>query len=103
MTGDSVPAHAPLVVNGWSIYAHPLFLDQLEGLTLAVEARKSRDPKTWRKKNSTKRLAAIFKLLTEALPADPGAASTGSGRNFSSSIDCSTASTAMRRSSWWHG
>jgi toxin YhaV len=51
MTGDSAPAQAPLVVNGWSIYAHPLFLDQLEGLTLAVEARKSRDPKTWRKKN----------------------------------------------------
>ena len=79
MTGDSVPAHAPLVVNGWSIYAHPLFLDQLEGLTLAVEARKSRDPKTWRKKNSTKRLAAIFKLLTEALPADPGAAALRQG------------------------
>jgi len=79
MSGDSVPAQAPLVVNGWSIYAHPLFLDQLEGLTLAVEARKSRDPKTWRKKNSTKRLAAIFKLLTEALPADPGAAALRQG------------------------
>jgi len=79
MTGDSAPAQAPLVVNGWSIYAHPLFLDQLEGLTLAVEARKSRDPKTWRKKNSTKRLAAIFKLLTEALPADPGAAALRQG------------------------
>ena len=115
MTGDSAPAQAPLVVNGWSIYAHPLFLDQLEGLTLAVEARKSRDPKNWRKKNSTKRLAAIFKLLTEALPADPGAAALRQGgtpgdprkhwfpRNTSSSIDCSTASTAMRRSSWWLG
>src|SRR6056297_2827042 len=73
MSGDSVPAQAPLVVNGWSIYAHPLFLGQLEGLTLEVEARKARDPKTWRKKNSTKRLAAIFKLVTEAIPADPGA------------------------------
>ncbi|WP_288397311.1 type II toxin-antitoxin system YhaV family toxin [uncultured Sulfitobacter sp.] len=79
MSGDSVPAQAPLVVNGWSIYAHPLFLDQLEGLTLAVEARKSRDPKNWRKKNSTKRLAAIFKLLTEALPAVPGAAAFRQG------------------------
>ncbi|PIL22271.1 hypothetical protein P775_00025 [Puniceibacterium antarcticum] len=112
MSGDSVPAQAPLVVNGWSIYAHPLFLDQLEGLTLEVEARKARDPKTWRKKNSTKRLAAIFKLVTEAIPADPGAAAfrqggtlgdPRKGRNSSSSIGCSTASTAMRRSSWWHG
>ena len=79
MTGDSVPSQAPLVVNGWSIYAHPLFLDQLEGLTLEVEARKARDPKCWRKKNSTKRLAAIFKLVTEAIPADPGAAAFRQG------------------------
>ena len=50
MSGDSVPAQAPLVVNGWSIYAHPLFLDQLEGLVEEVEARKARDPKTWHKK-----------------------------------------------------
>ena len=38
MSGDSLPAQAPLVVNGWSIYAHPLFLDQLEGLIEEVEA-----------------------------------------------------------------
>ena len=67
MSGDSVPARAPLVVNGWSIYAHPLFLDQLEGLIEEVEARKARDPKTWRKKNPTKRLAAIFKLVNYAV------------------------------------
>ena len=63
MSGDSVPAQAPLVVNGWSIYAHPLFLDQLEGLIKEVEARKARDPKTWQKKNCAKRLAGIFKLV----------------------------------------
>ena len=79
MSGDSVPAQAPLVVNGWSIYAHPLFLDQLEGLIEEVEARKARDPKTWRKKNCTKRLAAIFKLVAEAIPADPGSAAFRQG------------------------
>lgn len=73
MTGGTKPTEAPLVVNGWSIYAHPIFLDQLEGLTEEVEERKRRDPKTWRKKNCTKRLAAIFKLVTEAIPVDPGA------------------------------
>ena len=115
MSGDSVPAQTPLVVNGWSIYAHPLFLDQLEGLIEEVEARKVRDPKTWRKKNPTKRLAAIFKLSPRLyrqirVPPPSGkaahsaiTASTGSGRNSSSSIDCSTASTAMPRSSWWPG
>ena len=79
MTGETVPAQAPLVVNGWSIYAHPLFLDQLERLIEEVEARKTRDPKTWQKKNCTKRLAAIFKLVTEAIPTDPGASAFRQG------------------------
>jgi toxin YhaV len=79
MSGDSVPTQAPLVVNGWSIYAHPIFLDQLNGLILEVEARKARDPKTWQKKNCAKRLAAIFKLVIEAIPADPGAAAFRQG------------------------
>lgn len=73
MMGGAEPAEAPLVVNGWSIYAHPVFLDQLEALIQEVEARKARDPKAWQKKNGTKRLTAIFKLVTENIPADPGA------------------------------
>lgn len=73
MMGSTAPHKAPLVVNGWSIYAHQVFLDQLEGLIEEVEARKARDPQTWRRKNCTKRLAAIFKLVTETIPADPGA------------------------------
>jgi len=64
---------APLGVNGWSIYAHPVFLDQLEILIAEVEARQARDPQDWQRKNCTKRLAAIFKLMTETIPADPGA------------------------------
>ena len=61
----------PLVVNGWTIYAHPVFLDQLETLIADVEKRKARDPKNWRKKNATKRLAAIFKLSCDVIPVDP--------------------------------
>ncbi len=79
MTSATVPAQAPLVVNGWSIYAHPVFLDQLEGLIEEVEARKRRDPDGWKKKNCTKRLAAILKLIGEAIPADPGAPSFRQG------------------------
>lgn len=63
---------APLTVNGWSIYAHPLFLDQLDALITQVEALRARDPQGWRRKNATKRLAAIFKLVSEVIPADPG-------------------------------
>lgn len=64
---------APIVINGWSIFAHPVFLDQLEGLVKEVNERKRRDPDTYTKKNCTKRLAAIWKLVTEAIPADPNA------------------------------
>lgn len=71
MIGGPASAEAPLVVNGWSLFAHPVFLDQLEGLIEEVEARKARDPKTWRTKNCTKRLAAIVKLVGETIPADP--------------------------------
>jgi toxin YhaV len=62
---------APLVVGGWTIYAHPLFLDQLEALTAQVEGLKRRDPAGFAKKNATKRLAAIAKLTFEVIPQDP--------------------------------
>ncbi|NIJ42614.1 toxin YhaV [Parvibaculum indicum] len=66
------PEGAPLTVNDWSIYAHPLFLDQIDELVEEVEQRKRRDPDSYRKKNCAKRLAAIVKLVTEVIPADPG-------------------------------
>ena len=71
MTDESEPTEAPLVVNGWLIYAHPIFLDQLETLIEEVEERKEREPKKWKKKNCAKRLTAIFKLITQDIPADP--------------------------------
>ena len=72
MTLATSPDKAPFVVNGWSVYAHPLFLDQLSRLIKEVEARKERHPETWQKKNCAKRLAAIAKLVTEAIPTNPG-------------------------------
>jgi toxin YhaV len=62
---------APLVVGGWTIYAHPLFLEQLEALTAQVEVQKRKDPVGFGKKNATKRLAAIAKLTFEVIPQDP--------------------------------
>lgn len=61
----------PLVVNGWTLFAHPLFLRQVKILTLKVEALQKKDPKRYTKKNATKRLAAIKKLITEDIPGDP--------------------------------
>ena len=64
-------SHPQLVVNGWSLFAHPLFLDQVDALSVKVASAKAKDPKTYKQKNSTKRLAAIAKLAFEVIPVDP--------------------------------
>jgi toxin YhaV len=60
-----------VIVNGWCLLAHPLFLDQLETLVSEVEALRKKHPAHYREKNATKRLAAIAKLITEKIPQDP--------------------------------
>lgn len=62
----------PLVLNGWTIFVHPLFLDQLERLTRRVALLKQKHPADFQKKNATKRLAAIDKLAFQVIPQDPG-------------------------------
>ena len=61
----------PLVVNGWTLFAHPIFLDRLDTLTAQVEALRRKDPVGHVKKNATKRLAGIAKLTFEVIPQDP--------------------------------
>ena len=68
----SQPPDAFLVVNGWTIFAHPLFLDQIEVLLKQVEAFRQKDPTGYVRKNASKRLAAITKLAFEIIPQDPG-------------------------------
>jgi toxin YhaV len=62
----------PLVINGWTIVAHPLFLEQIDQLMQQVEIIKQRHPADFHKKNATKRLTAIDKLAFEVIPQDPG-------------------------------
>lgn len=62
---------APLLINGWTLFAHPLFLTQLETLIQQVEGLKQKDPARFTQKNASKRLAAIAKLVFEAIPQDP--------------------------------
>ncbi len=61
----------PLVINGWTVFAHPLFLVQLEALIQQVEALKQKDPKGFTKKNASRRLAAIAKLAFDVILQDP--------------------------------
>lgn len=62
-----------LTINGWTILAHPLFLDQLERLTGTVEALKAKKPEEYRKNANTKLLAALNRLAFEVILADPTA------------------------------
>jgi toxin YhaV len=60
-----------IVIHGWTLFAHPLFLAQLETLARQVEALKRKDPAGYTKKNAAKRLAAIVKLAFDIIPQDP--------------------------------
>ncbi len=62
---------SPLVIHGWTVFAHPLFLAQIEALARQVEALKQKDPVGYVKKNVSKRLAAITKLAFDGVPQDP--------------------------------
>lgn len=60
-----------LVINGWQIFAHPLFLNQIEKLTVAVERAKVKDPTGFQKTANAKLLAALRKLAFATIPSDP--------------------------------
>lgn len=64
-------AAPPLQVNGWSLFAHALFLDQLEALIADVERHRAKALGGYKQKNATKRLAAIAKLAFDVIPQDP--------------------------------
>ena len=63
---------SPLEINGWRIYAHPLFLDQLEVVITQVETLRRKDPQGYGSKNASKRLAAMARLMLHDIPRDPG-------------------------------
>jgi toxin YhaV len=60
-----------LEINGWTVYAHPLFLDQLEAIIGSVENARKNDPKGYKKKRTAKLLAAVLKVAFEDIPSDP--------------------------------
>jgi toxin YhaV len=67
----STSKSTPIVIHGWTVFAHPLFLAQLEVLAQQVEAFQQKDPVGYVKKNTTKRLVAITKLAFDVIPQDP--------------------------------
>jgi toxin YhaV len=62
---------ALLVIHGWTVFAHPLFIAQIEALAQQVDEFKQKDLVGYVKKNASKRLAAIVKLAFDVIPQDP--------------------------------
>nr|WP_274608614.1 type II toxin-antitoxin system YhaV family toxin [Alteromonas antoniana] len=74
----------PMVVNGWTLYTHPLFSEQYLELKAQIEDLKEKDPTGYVNKNATKRLAAIQKLMFQVIPQDPTSANFRQGNTLGS-------------------
>jgi toxin YhaV len=71
LSGNQLSKNQDLVINGWSIFAHPLFLNQFDELLKQVENLRQKYPEEYKNKNATKRMAAIVKLVFDVIPQDP--------------------------------
>jgi len=60
-----------MIVNGWTLLFHDAVITQLETLASAAERAHRADPKNYASNANVKLLAAIGKLMLEAIPADP--------------------------------
>jgi toxin YhaV len=60
-------------VNGWKLYTHPLFLDQLVRLIEQVEGLAKKSPGAYKEETATKLLATINRYIREIIPGDPNA------------------------------
>ena len=60
------------VSHGWTLAAHPLFLDQLERLVAAVETERLKSVAGSRPTANAKLLAALFRLVFDIIPSNPG-------------------------------
>jgi toxin YhaV len=68
--------------NGWTIYLHPLFQQQLDKLTGHVRALQSKDPLHYKEQSATKLLATINRYIREVIPRDPKAAEFRQGNTM---------------------
>jgi toxin YhaV len=64
-------ADSRVVIKGWTIYAHPLFLEQLEALLVEVEMLRVKALQGYVSKIASKRLAVITRLMLKDIQQDP--------------------------------
>ncbi|HUA92919.1 MAG TPA: type II toxin-antitoxin system YhaV family toxin [Terracidiphilus sp.] len=71
-----------MIVNGWRLYAHPLFEQQFRRLVERVESLAAKNPQNYRDEPATKLLATINRYVREIIPRDPNAAEFRQGNTL---------------------
>src|SRR5271167_4709159 len=71
-----------MIANGWKLYVHPLFDEQLRRLIEQVEALVAKDPSGYRDEPAAKLLATINRHIREIIPRDPNAAEFRQGNTL---------------------
>lgn len=60
-----------MIINGWTVYFHPLFLDQVARLIAGVERDRRKHPADFKSRPNAKLLNAIRTITFERIPQDP--------------------------------
>lgn len=71
-----------MVVNGWRLFVHPLFAQQLEKLASEVERLAAQDADGYRQHPKTKLLAIINRYIQEIIPHNPNASEFRQGNTL---------------------
>ncbi len=72
-SGDPEGRQEPTERKGWTLYQWREFARVFAALVAEVEALARADPHGFRSHPSTKRLAAIYRLVTDVIPTNPNA------------------------------
>jgi toxin YhaV len=57
--------------EGWRLFGHHLFVDQVEKLSFAAERARQADPQGWQHNANVRLLASLRELMLIRVPADP--------------------------------
>ncbi|HEY1946470.1 MAG TPA: type II toxin-antitoxin system YhaV family toxin [Bryobacteraceae bacterium] len=71
-----------MTANGWKVFIHPLFQQQLLRLVTQVEVLEKKDPVGYKEQAAAKLLATINRYIREIIPRDPNAAEFRQGNTL---------------------
>jgi toxin YhaV len=60
-----------MIINGWTVYFHPLFVDRLARLIADIESERSKNPSAHRTSPKAKLLKSIRTIVLNRIPNDP--------------------------------